>query len=101
MSPKAAAPVDAMLKPYVGMRIFGGCEDCDAYQEVHQDPAHPEIWHITVTHDDSCATYRAHLERELKQLRAAWKANQHDTQRREEIRARGDRIRQQLAKGSR
>lgn len=34
----------------------GGCEDCDAYQEL--DQISPGIYALTVRHDSTCPTYR-------------------------------------------
>lgn len=41
-----------MLGPLDGKRVPGGCEYCDAYQEVAAVEA--GAWSITVRHDDDC-----------------------------------------------
>lgn len=40
------------LAPLMGQRIPGGCDDCDAYQEVKQIP--PGFYMLCVCHDDDC-----------------------------------------------
>jgi hypothetical protein len=40
-----------------GVRIPGGCDDCDAYQTVNSTLA--PIYRITVHHDDTCPAFRA------------------------------------------
>ena len=40
-----------------GLRVPGGCEDCDAYQTF--DSSQAPIYRITVHHDDTCPAYRA------------------------------------------
>ena len=42
-----------------GKRIPGGCESCNAYQEMRNDPTHPGIFHITIFHDDWCPEHPA------------------------------------------
>lgn len=37
-----------------GLRLPGGCPDCDAYQTFTQDPEAPGVIHLTVHHDDHC-----------------------------------------------
>jgi hypothetical protein len=37
-----------------GQKIAGGCDDCDAYQTVEEDPDHPAICYITIHHADTC-----------------------------------------------
>lgn len=46
------ARVARVLGPLDGERVPGGCEDCDAYQEV--TAVNPGVWSITVHHDDDC-----------------------------------------------
>jgi hypothetical protein len=55
-----------------GACIPGGCDSCDAYQQVvaHADGL-PNVTHIKITHDDWCPTYRRltnqrHPSREAK-----------------------------------
>jgi hypothetical protein len=42
-----------------GACISGGCDSCDAYQQVvaHADGL-PNVTRIKITHDDWCPTYR-------------------------------------------
>lgn len=54
---KGRKRVEAMLSPLIGQQIPGGCDDCDAYQEVQQ--SHPGIFLLTVVHDDTCPFYIA------------------------------------------
>lgn len=35
-----------------GKRIPGGCDDCNAYQEMHQEAQ--GVWVLGVFHDDGC-----------------------------------------------
>lgn len=44
-----------LLGPLDGHRIYGGCEDCDAYQTV--TPVSAGVWSVTVHHDDGCPFY--------------------------------------------
>ena len=41
-----------ILGPLDGARIRGGCDDCDAYQEV--EPVRVGVWIIHIHHDDWC-----------------------------------------------
>ena len=43
-----------------GLRVPGGCDDCDAYQVV--DGSHAPFFRINTCHDESCPTYRAMRE---------------------------------------
>jgi hypothetical protein len=96
-----AVTLDALLAPYVGMRIVGGCDDCDAYQEVRPGPAdRPEVWHITVHHDDDCLTYVGFLCHELARLRLDWEDSRDDPARREEIKARGLTVKARLSQAN-
>jgi len=40
-----------------GLRIPGGCDDCNAFQTV--DARHAPIYRVTVHHDNTCPTFRA------------------------------------------
>ncbi len=40
-----------------GLRIPGGCDDCDAYQTVKRVAERVTV--LTVHHDDTCPTWRA------------------------------------------
>jgi hypothetical protein len=37
-----------------GARIAGGCESCNAYQEVRAWPHIKGAWAVTICHDDDC-----------------------------------------------
>ena len=45
----------SFFKALAGLRVPGGCDDCDAYQEVREEQ--PGITIITVRHDDTCPVY--------------------------------------------
>jgi hypothetical protein len=47
--------VSDFLAPRVGIRFPGGCDDCNAWQEMR---LHHGIWVITISHDDTCPTWR-------------------------------------------
>lgn len=89
----AGAAVTAMLNQYVGRRIPGGCEHCDAYQTIEllgrpspDSPAQLDAWHrvaaemgipgdgpgsihfATVHHDDDCPWW---LQRQNRAARRA------------------------------
>ena len=51
--------INRILQQYEGQRIHGGCEACNAYQEIWRDPNYPAIWHITISHDDWCPEHPA------------------------------------------
>jgi hypothetical protein len=38
-----------------GQRIPGGCDDCDAYQEITRQDL---VYVLTVHHDDTCPTWQ-------------------------------------------
>ena len=42
--------------PMDGAEIPGGCDDCDAYQEVRARDGHPNVHRIRVFHDEWCPT---------------------------------------------
>jgi hypothetical protein len=44
-----------------GLRVPGGCDDCDAYQVV--DCSHAPFFRINIHHDDTCPSYRAMQEK--------------------------------------
>lgn len=46
------------LDALAGRRIPGGCDDCDAYQEMTTDGG--GVYVVTVRHDASCPWLRAH-----------------------------------------
>lgn len=41
-----------------GERIPGGCENCNAYQVLKEDPESDGVFHCLVYHDDWCPTLR-------------------------------------------
>jgi len=51
-TPEPVSPLDAL----VGHRVLGGCDDCNAYQDVTRVDG---IYRITVRHDDTCPWYNA------------------------------------------
>ncbi len=44
-----------ILQSLTGQRIPGGCDECDAYQEITRQHG---IHVINVCHDDTCPTWR-------------------------------------------
>jgi hypothetical protein len=45
-----------------GRHVPGGCDDCDAVQEIKADPEHDGMYHCLIHHDDGCpwlAAYEA------------------------------------------
>jgi hypothetical protein len=52
--------LDALAARYSDRRIPGGCADCAAYQTVAVVDG---VYFVTVHHDDTCPTYRAHRRR--------------------------------------
>jgi len=48
------------LDALAGRRIPGGCDDCDAYQEMTTDGA--GVYVLTVFHDDTCPWLNARTE---------------------------------------
>jgi hypothetical protein len=52
--PAQQDPASAMITALDGARIPGGCEDCDAYQDVTANADGPGLHKITVRHDDWC-----------------------------------------------
>jgi hypothetical protein len=45
-----------LLAPMVGRRFAGGCDTCDAWQELRR---HHGVYIVTISHDDDCPTLRA------------------------------------------
>ncbi len=43
-----------------GLRVPGGCDDCDAYQVL--DSSRAPFFRINVHHDESCPTYQSMRE---------------------------------------
>lgn len=52
----ASNPASEMIAALDGLRAPGGCDDCDAYQEVHARTGDPNIHTIRVFHDEWCPT---------------------------------------------
>jgi hypothetical protein len=50
-----------MLAPLVGIAIEGGCDSCDAYQEVEN--LNGGVWIIHVRHDPDCPELALHQGR--------------------------------------
>lgn len=50
--------IESALTALVGIRLPGGCDDCNAYQEV--DRMDNGIFRLAVHHDDTCPFWRAH-----------------------------------------
>jgi hypothetical protein len=44
--------IDAVFGQFAGLKIAGGCDDCDAYQVAEQIDY--GCWTINVYHDDGC-----------------------------------------------
>lgn len=55
-NPPHSTPVSDMIAALDGLRIPGGCDDCDAYQEIHARDGHPNLHRIRVFHDEWCPT---------------------------------------------
>ena len=47
---KTSEPL-SLLDALLGQRITGGCEDCDAYQDVTRVDG---VYHVTIAHDATC-----------------------------------------------
>lgn len=56
---------EAFFKPVEGIEIPGGCPDCDAVQVV--DRIGPNVYGLTVRHDDTCPTYRRIVARRARE----------------------------------
>lgn len=46
--------IHRLLASLDGLRIPGGCDSCDAYQDLATDAAVPGLTRLTVRHDDDC-----------------------------------------------
>jgi hypothetical protein len=53
-----AAPIADLLRALGDLRIYGGCDHCDAYQTAHPDHWGPGLHRITIHHDDWCPQLR-------------------------------------------
>jgi hypothetical protein len=51
--------LDEIASNLAGQRIDGGCDSCNAYQEMTKDPKNPGIYHIVIFHDDWCPEHPA------------------------------------------
>ncbi len=40
-----------------GRKIYGGCEECEAYQTIDPDPIYLNMVHVRIHHDDWCPFY--------------------------------------------
>jgi hypothetical protein len=47
--------ISDLFESMAGQRIPGGCDDCDAYQEMTKQHG---IYVMTVHHDDTCPTWQ-------------------------------------------
>jgi hypothetical protein len=47
--------ISDLFESMAGRRIPGGCDDCDAYQEMTKQHG---IYVMTVNHDDTCPTWQ-------------------------------------------
>ena len=49
-------PHDSILRPLLGRRMPGGCDDCDAYQVLSRlpDDQWGHVFFLAVHHDDTC-----------------------------------------------
>lgn len=58
--PHGDAERDAYFEPLVGVKLPGGCDDCDAYRVVEQletQPPTPRMWRIVIFHEAGCVRY--------------------------------------------
>lgn len=46
------------LRELDGQTLPGGCDACDATQEIRRDALIAGIFHLDVQHDDDCPRYR-------------------------------------------
>ena len=49
--------LESLATSIAGLRIPGGCDDCDAYQTFQKVGG---VYLLTVHHDETCPTYRRH-----------------------------------------
>jgi hypothetical protein len=52
--PPHYSPLREMARQLRGQRVPGGCDECNAYQTMEEDPDHPAIFHLRIHHDDWC-----------------------------------------------
>ncbi len=48
-----------MFEDLIGQRIEGGCEDCNAYQVLEEDPEWDKMFYLRVYHDDTCPWFNS------------------------------------------
>jgi hypothetical protein len=49
-----AEPLRELLAKMNGAKVYGGCDECDAYQTMEADPDLPHVFHLRIHHDDWC-----------------------------------------------
>jgi hypothetical protein len=52
--PPHYSPLRDLAGQLRGRRIYGGCDHCNAYQTVEEDPDFPAITHLYIHHDHWC-----------------------------------------------
>jgi hypothetical protein len=52
--PRADHPLRDLAAKLKGAKILGGCEYCNAYQTIKEDPDFPAIVHLYIHHDEWC-----------------------------------------------
>jgi len=92
-------PVDDLMIQFIGSQVPGGCDDCEAHQEVESDLDHPGIWNVSTVHDITCPTYRRMVARDIETLRKAWNESKDNPVRRAEIAKHGLALAELLEKG--
>jgi len=55
-------PIGQLLGQFIGRRLPGGCDSCDAYQEVIEHE--PSIYILRIFHDDWCPEHPADPDEE-------------------------------------
>lgn len=53
-------PLRTAIRSLTEQRIPGGCDDCDAYQQITEP--HPGVFVNTIYHDDDCPTLAQHTK---------------------------------------
>jgi hypothetical protein len=49
-----SGPLHELVAALAGAKVYGGCDECNAYQTVKADPDFPSLVHLYVHHDDWC-----------------------------------------------
>jgi hypothetical protein len=57
--PRPTNPASMLIRAHDGARIPGGCDHCNAYQEIRADYWAPGIHSIAIQHDDWCPWFTA------------------------------------------